>query len=321
MQVSVNEIDGFRARIRARRALAWHTELDREAAGTPHPRAASGLAWVGEEGARRLALVQDDACSIALVDPRAGLAEAIILPGLAGARRFDPGHGDKRDKPDLECCLGLRRDGVEVLLAFGSGSTGRRERVALVERRGARWAGRFVEAPGLYRALREEPRFAGAALNVEGVVAVGEYVWFLQRGNGGAHPALAAVSLEGLWRHLEGGEAPALEAVHPAALPAIEGVPLGFTDAALGAGDTLVWLASAEASPDTYDDGAVLGSVVGVGDRAALICEEDGEPFLGKAEGLALAGGRRVWVAVDPDDPATPAELLEVELPWDIAGA
>jgi len=43
---------------------------------------ASGLAWVGE----RLAVVQDDANCIALVDPASGLASSVVLPaGADGA--------------------------------------------------------------------------------------------------------------------------------------------------------------------------------------------------------------------------------------------
>lgn len=319
MRFHVNEFDGHRAVVRSRRALCWQASSDREAAATPHPRAASGLAWLGAGDERRLALVQDDACAIALVEPASGLARAVALPAVEGARRFDPGFAPKRHKPDLECCVAARVGAREVLLAFGSGSTDRRERVAVIERRAAAWESRFVAAPALYAAMRGERRFSGGALNVEGVALVGDRLWFFQRGNGGAHPASAWVSFARFWAYLEGDDAngPVLEDVQPVALPAIEGVPLGFTDAAVDEDGEVVWLASAEASPDTYDDGVVVGSAIGVGGgRAALLCEADGAPFRGKAEGLALAGRGRAWVAVDPDDPEVPAELLEVELPW-----
>lgn len=317
MRFHVSGFDGSRALVRSRRALSWHSGHDREVAGTPHPRAASGLAWLGDE--RRLALLQDDACAIALVEPESGVARAVALPAVEGARRFDPGFGPKRHKPDLECCVAVRVGAREVLLAFGSGSTDRREKVAVVELGPTGWGSRFVAAPALYAAMREERRFAGGALNVEGVALVGDRLWFFQRGNGGAHPATAWVSFARLWAYLEGGDAsygPVLEDAQPVALPPIDGVPLGLTDAAVDVNGEVVWLASAEASPDTYEDGVVVGSAIGRGARVALLCEADGTPFRGKAEGLALAGRGRAWVAVDPDDPDVPAELLEVELPW-----
>jgi hypothetical protein len=307
----------LRAVITARRPLAWESAGDRAAAGTPHPRAASGLAWVGSGAARRLALVQDDASSVALVDPQSGRAEAIALPATAGARRFDPGFGDKRDKPDLECCLSAVVDGREVLLAFGSGSTPRRERIALLERAdGGGWRSRFVAAPELYGALRAEARFSGGALNMEGAACAGARVWLFQRGNGGAHPAIVSVTFEALWRYLAGGPVPALADVARVDLGMVQGVPLGFTDAAIDERGRVMWLASAERSPNTFDDGEVVGSAIGflADGRAALLCEADGAPFVGKAEGLALEGADRAWVAVDPDDPTVPAELLEVRL-------
>lgn len=72
--------------------------LDRPA----HVRAASAVARVGG----RLAIVQDDANFVALVDPATGLAEAVTLPaGEGGLRQFDDLRGNKRFKLDLESCV------------------------------------------------------------------------------------------------------------------------------------------------------------------------------------------------------------------------
>lgn len=297
------------ATIVRRQRLAWRSAHDRDRAGTPHPRAASGLARWGAA----LALVQDDACTLARVDPRDGLAEAIVLPALGGHRRFDPGFGDKRHKPDLESVVAIG----DALWAFGSGSTRARERLAVVPCERPE-AASFRELADFYAALRGHPEFAGGALNLEGVAATDEHLWLFQRGNGGAFPAVCRCRLDELARHLAGGPVPVLGDAKRVALGAIDGVPLGFTD---GASDArgVWWLASAEASPDTYDDGVVVGSALGRLDgdgrvtARALITEADGTPFRGKAEGVALDGDR-AYVAVDPDDPERPAELLVVDL-------
>ena len=57
--------------------LAWRDAATQMRAGTPHPRAASGLARVHVAGSARLVLVQDDAPCVALVDPATGLADAL----------------------------------------------------------------------------------------------------------------------------------------------------------------------------------------------------------------------------------------------------
>ncbi len=306
-------IDTPAAVVTSRIRLAWRTDHDRAVAGIPHPRAASGLASVVRAGVSLLALVQDDAASIALVDPATGLAEAIALPNPDG-HRFDAPFGEKRLKPDLECCVlapGLGPDRRDVIIAFGSGSTAARERIALVDPDGH--SARLVAAHGLYAALNSSELGRGA-LNIEGAVLAGDRLWLFQRGNGGAAPGLAAVSLAALWDHLHGGPAPVVSDVRHVPLGDCDGVPLGFTDADMH-GDRIWWLGSAESSPNTYDDGAVAGSAIGLLDGpSAILCNPDGSRFLGKAEGLALVSTTCARVAVDPDDPELPAELLELTL-------
>jgi hypothetical protein len=80
-------------------------------------------------------VVQDDANFLALVDPATGLADAVTLPaGVGGRRTFSKAEGTKEHKLDLEaCCLvdDPRRPARAVLVAFGSGSTDRREQVVV----------------------------------------------------------------------------------------------------------------------------------------------------------------------------------------------
>jgi len=311
-------IDTPSAVITARVRLAWRTARDTEVAGIPFPRAGSGLALLVQEGHSLLAMVQDDAASIAFVDPLTGLAGAVRVRDVDGLR-FDPPFGEKKRKLDLECCVVIPRhylrvgpDRQEMLVAFGSGSTELRERIALFDP--ATLSSGVVPAHGLYAALRDVPGFAAGALNIEGAVIVDDRLWLFQRGNGGAFPALASVAIDAFWRHLDGGPAPIVADVRRVDLGTIDGVPLGFTDAARFDGRTW-WLGSAESSPNTYDDGLVAGSAIGIldGPRATLRMA-DAVPFSGKAEGLALVSNERAWIAVDPDDPNFAAELLDVAL-------
>ncbi len=297
-----------------------------------HVRAASGLAWVGDE----LAVVQDDAGFLALHDPVAGTTRSLPLEAdRHGKRLWDEGRGNKMDKPDLECATVIRWEGREQLLAMGSGSAPGRDRVLLLPR--DQLAADAPRAPrallplaALYAALETDLRFSGGALNLEGVSALGgSRVRLFQRGNGDPGPGRRPVDA-----FLDLDLAPWLAGVPPAGpLPAarrldlgsIGGVRLSFTDATPGPGGRTLFLAAAEDSPDAVRDGPVAGSVVGVlePDGSVLVAplvDRYGHRLVAKAEGIAWRAAEpdRVDVVFDPDDPERPSELCRVELrgPW-----
>jgi hypothetical protein len=315
------------------RALRYSAGPDPALDRPGHVRAASSASFIGA----RLAIVQDDANFLALVDPGDPSSEVRAIPlapGPGGQRLFDEGRGNKRHKLDLEASVVVPTPDGPLFLAFGSGSTERREQIVVGRALdGARPDVRMVAASQLYAALRANVAFAGSELNVEGVALVGARLRLFNRGNGASKGALSPVDatvdleLPSLLAHLlEGGPTPALLDVVPYDLGVIDGIRLGFTDAvSLGAparGERVFYLAAAEASPDAYHDGPVTGVVLGVigedGVRCARIRTESGF-FDRKAEGLALeADGRRGCVVIDRDAPLEPAELWQLTLsgPW-----
>lgn len=289
-------------------------------------RAGSGVAW----WRGLLAVVQDDASFVALVDPSTGLADAIALPSADGVRQFGNDRGNKRLKPDLEAVLTLP-DGR--LLAFGSGSTSERERLLLLDLDGVP---RWVPAGPLYRALREERAFSGSELNVEGAAVAGDAVRLFQRGNGavvdGVQPVNATVDLSldellaAVERWADGSEAPspALARVHSYALGDVAGVSVSFTDAtpwpSPHAG-RVAWLGAAEDSPDTYRDGECVGAALGWIDPDGSVVQAplrtpDGALYTVKAEGLVFDPGdpTLAWVVCDVDDPSRPSCLCRVRV-------
>lgn len=295
-----------------------------------HVRAASAVRrWGG-----RLVLVQDDVNVLALHDDVGGSAGEVVprlLPWGEGRRRvFDDGLGNKHAKLDLEAGLVLP-DGRFV--ALGSGSTSRRERVVVA------WPdGRVAlrDAAELYAALRAETGFSGSELNLEGAVAVGDRLWLLQRGNGAptatAAPidATAELDLPAWVAWLDGhGGLPALERVTAYDLGAVQGVRLGFTDAAALPDGRVAYVAVAEASPDAVRDGEVVGCRFGLIDgddvRTCDVTDAAGLPTRLKLEGLELegldaaggaAGAARLWVAIDMDRPDEPAMLGRLRVAW-----
>lgn len=312
----------LRARVTSSRPLFYKDGADSSTDRPAHVRAASGIcAFAG-----RLAIVQDDAAFIALLEP-SGDVSAVTLPsGPRGARQFDDGRGNKADKPDLESCFAWSSPAGEVLVGLGSGSSSARDRVALVEE-GDLSRGVLVDAGALYHALRADERFAGSELNLEGAVLLDDgRVRLCQRGNGAAVgsrlpvDATAHVDAAALLAFLTGsGSPPAFRDVVQWQLGDIDGIRLTFTDAASTAGRVL-FLACAEDSPDAVRDGPVAGTAVGVfddDDGGARIAVLEGREAA-KAEGIVITAPGRGFLVLDPDDPDAPAELCELELtgPW-----
>ncbi|MET0340385.1 MAG: hypothetical protein ABW252_05255 [Polyangiales bacterium] len=316
------------ARIVARRPLLYREGAEPKLDRPAHVRAASGIAWVGQ----RLAVVQDDAHFVALVDPTTGVADAIALPaGADGKRVFDEARGTKHLKLDLEAVFSFEDGDGTHLIALGSGSLPARERIVtarFADADGPVSALRVQDAISLYGGLRAAVAFSGSELNLEGALVRGDQVLLFQRGNGaparGVSPqsAVGKLELSALKRYLAGdGPAPTLVESRVYNLGSASGVPYGFTDATLRPDGAILFLASAEASADVTRDGAVFGTLVGLlrddgGVRTTPLLDEAGEPTDAKAEGIALhpRDPSRAYLVVDPDAAEQPATLLEVVL-------
>jgi hypothetical protein len=288
-----------------------------------HVRAGSGVAWIGG----LLAVVQDDSNFVALVDPRTTNVHALALPpGEGGVRLFGTDRGNKQFKPDLEACVTLPDDDGEILVAFGSGSTPMRERVVLVRGIPDAPSVEVRDASAFYALLRAAHEFSGSEMNVEGAAWRDGRLLLFNRGNGAPMDGLVPVDATcqvdwaRLRAHLLDADAPppAPERITRYELGEIDSWRLTFTDASV-VGDALLFAATAEASPNTYDDGPVAGSALGIidgsGARWVVIESAAGGRFDGKVEGIApgLRPGT-VLVVIDRDDPRLPSELCEVEL-------
>jgi hypothetical protein len=274
-------------------------------------------------------VLQDDANVLAIIDPEGGEVRSVTLPaGEGGVRQFDKSRGNKRSKLDLEACVAVEHGGETILVAFGSGSTSRREQVLVVrDLTSERPDAGLLYAEGLYALLRSAPGFAPGRLNLEGGVVLGETLRLFSRGNGKIRdrerPVNATCDLpigEVVQYLLERTRhaPPSPTDVVTYELGHLDHVPLSFTDAAQY-GDRILFTAAAEASPDAVDDGPVTGSVIGTIDGAGAtrwtpIVDPSGAPFTGKVEGLVIGQQKgRLYVVVDADDPKAASLLCTVE--------
>ncbi len=302
-------------RIHGARVLRYDTAAEAHEDRPAHVRAASGLAV----HAGRLVVAQDDASFFGIVT-RDGVTAMRLPRGLDGRRRFEVALGNKLDKLDLESMVAID----DELWAFGSGSLPIREKVCRVHH----GIPRVQDAAPLYARLREA---LDGALNIEGAARVQtdgrDELWLFHRGNTGPRDPGPAVLRLGTMETrawlVATAPMPALLDVDGYALGEADGARFGFTGA-VADGGRVFYVAAAEQSPNAIDDGAASGSQLGVIDvatgvvRATHFAGPDGHPV--KAEGIALDATRprRAWIALDPDDPEIPAQLLDVELtgPW-----
>lgn len=320
--------EGLAAVLESRRPLYYSAGADESTDRPAHVRAGSAMAWMpGREP--RLVIAQDDASFFAVLDRTLSLVDAIPLDYVdRGKRQFDVARGNKMRKLDLEASCVIRDRDREVLVAWGSGSHTARERIVLFE--GDARSPRIIDGSRLYAALRDCVEFAGSELNIEGAVCIGgDRVRLFQRGNGAPRGVLAPinatidVNARALLAWLDDSreDLPSFESVVEWDLGELCKVRLSFTDACEWQ-DGVVYLAAAEASPNSIDDGEVVGVVFGwipeTGEaRWTPILEADGSPFLGKAEGLAWMPsheGRRVIIVIDRDDPDAPSELCSLSI-------
>jgi hypothetical protein len=94
----------------------------------------------------------------------------------------------------------------------------------------------------------------------------------------------------------------------------LDGVTLGFTDGAALDDGRWLFSAVAENTTDSYNDGACLGTVIGLVERDGRVrrlAQLDGQ---WKVEGIALAADGGLLLVTDADDPQVAASLLRLPL-------
>ena len=157
----------------------------------------------------------------------------------------------KKLKPDFEA-LAFYDDSFYF---FGSGST--ENRTKMVQLNASTKEVRAVkDLSALYQSMQALAQLSPDNFNIEGVVHAGDNWYFFNRGNGNSGQNIVFT--------VSGGQltAEAKITFKILELPKIKDVRTGFTDA-IELGDKLYFLAAAENTNSTYNDGEVLGSIIG----------------------------------------------------------
>jgi len=157
----------------------------------------------------------------------------------------------KKQKPDFEA---LASDD-ENFYVFGSGSTENRNTMVQFDK-ASKTAVKKTDLTDLYLSMQSFANIKPEDFNIEGVTLVDETWYFLQRGNGkkGKNVLFTVTG-----KNLENGFT---ILSNDYKLPKIKGVRASFTDTLL-LENKLYFLATAEDTNSTYNDGDILGSLIG----------------------------------------------------------
>jgi hypothetical protein len=183
----------------------------------------------------------------------------------------------KKDKPDFEA---ICANGDELYL-FGSGSTDKRNTIAHINIK-TKEVLPAIDATDLYLTMQDFSGINATNFNIEAAVNDGDTWYLFNRGNG-------PKGQNGVFT-LTGNMADTSFQIlyNPVKLPKINGARSSFTDA-VKVGNKLYFLAAAEKSNSTYDDGEVAGTVVGYIDIEKMKVKDTHViSFKNKFEGLTL---------------------------------
>jgi hypothetical protein len=154
----------------------------------------------------------------------------------------------KKDKFDFES-IALKENELHLL---GSGSTSKREKRITYNLETREVLEKSLSK--LYKSLKETTSISDDELNIEGTLFYNEKWFLFQRGNG-------ANSRNGIFK-TKSLEIDSQTEFIEVKLPKIKHVETSFTDAIL-VEDKIYFLATAEDTTSTYDDGEILGSLIG----------------------------------------------------------
>lgn len=181
----------------------------------------------------------------------------------------------KKNKFDFES-IALKGNKFHVL---GSGSTAKREKRITYNLDNFEIEEKSLSK--LYKSLKQASSISDDELNMEGAIFYNENWHLFQRGNG-------ANSRNGIFKLNDSLKDSAVVEFIPIQLPIIKHIESSFTDAII-VEDKIYFLATAEDTTSTYNDGEILGSIIGRMDSKTFEIEftqkiSDSQKF----EGLTL---------------------------------
>ncbi|MDG2433353.1 hypothetical protein [Flavobacterium sp.] len=157
----------------------------------------------------------------------------------------------KQDKPDFESLAHFQ----DTLYIFGSGSTDKRNTMIAFDLKTKKKTS-TNNLTDLYAVMQSFESVLPQDFNLEGVIYTSEDWYLFNRGNGSTNKNIIYTL------HAQKLDQEFSLIANTYKLPKIKGVRTSFTDA-IRVEDKIYFLASAEKTVNTYDDGEILGSIIG----------------------------------------------------------
>jgi hypothetical protein len=264
-------------------------------------------------------VVSDDVNSIYKLDDDFNIIESLPYESTATVSRIE-----KAFKKDIEMLTSFLFEGKNYLLAAGSGSVKSKRELAFQFDSNSIIPLK-INLSELYDQYRMVLNLSNPdLLNLEGLAASEENLYWFQRGNVTGCNAIITISIESFFDYISKNKLPDCS-VKYFELPKIDEILTGFSGGTfLQNPRGLLFCATSEDTMDTYNDGKILGSIIGFiamdggefQNPTMIKIEKNGIRFKNKLESIAVKeknDKHLLLVGVcDNDDGST--LLLEIEM-------
>jgi hypothetical protein len=170
--------------------------------------------------------------------------------------------------------------------------------------------------------LREKLAAEIVELNIEGTVVDKNYVRLFHRGSKGkSKSAVIKLHTQSFLKDLHDSHVISIDYkldFTEYEIGSVDGVPLQFTDAVSLSDSKTLFLATAENTDSAFEDGASLGSSIGIMDAAGKITHMHNISGHDKLEGVSVSvvdGEIRLLLVSDTDDQTKPSGLFKTTIP------
>jgi hypothetical protein len=275
---------------------------------------ASGIAKVDDQ----LFVVGDNSPYLFALSDRFQIQNRFLLP-LEVNDTIIP----KKQKPDFEAITAVASNGKKRLLIFGSGSKSPERDVLMIVDVDSPHNIRKFSLTDFYTAIIASTSLTSDSLNIEAAAAIEDRLLLFNR----EENMVLEFPLSGFLAHIE-NDVPVPGFTHCClTLPKIDGVQAKISGAsAIPNESTLVFTASVEDNPNPIDDGAILGSFVGLLDIDAIenhfapdcfLLKENHDPLTIKVESVEVINRNEdhsLHLLLVTDSDGAASELLHVVL-------
>lgn len=210
----------------------------------------SGIAYSNQ----KVYAIGDDSPFLYVLDEDFKLIQKILLIDV-DEENFKGNRIKKKKKPDFET-LEIISD--NELVVFGSGSKSPRRDIFVRILLGEEVTVKQYTISSFYDFLKQQPLLENSELNIEATAFSEGFLYLFNRTNN----VIIRFDYHDFIQYLSNGNLPKVETKR-VFLPEIQGVEAGFSGATTLITSKFIFTASVEATDDAYNDGEIIGSLLG----------------------------------------------------------